>query len=82
MSEFHYYESHGLGIKSEIPFPELISKKTGSDVIISFDYPESLPEAKNKFDERIRKFKISFKDIILYFDSEPLFREKTEIILY
>ena len=32
--------------------------------------------AKNKFDERIRKFKVSFKDIILYFDSEPLFRVK------
>jgi hypothetical protein len=84
MHNFYFYSIHGLNVKSSIIFPELISGKHDSDIIIHCD-------DFDKFDH-LRKFngnpgfdKIIYnsQDILFLLDNKPLFRVKSgkEIII-
>jgi hypothetical protein len=71
----YFYKAYGLGIKSSIEFPELLSGNADLNVIIQFQSTEStlleVPEEKN---HNIASDKSSNLDIPFFWDNEFIFR--------
>lgn len=70
MYNLYSYKLCGLGIKSTIPFPELISKETFSDVIIRFENDEIFPNGR--YDEKHHSANQS--DIPILWEKKLIFR--------
>ena len=71
---FYFYNAYGLNIRSSLAFPELIPKKSNSDVVIhSYGY-ESLCKKMPNNNNGFNKVLFTYNDILYFFDNEPLFR--------
>ncbi|MBF4475774.1 hypothetical protein [Methanobacterium formicicum] len=85
MPSNYFYLTHGLGIKSQISFPELISGKNDINVVIRLESPDKFPkihqEIKNK--DGLSFTRYSKLDICFMWEGKNLFRVKNgeEIII-
>jgi hypothetical protein len=85
MSINFFYTAYGLGIASQIPLPELMSKKVNIDAVLllkSFGKSHELPKKRNN-NNSLNFIYYSPQDICFTWNGEPLFRVKNgkEIIV-
>lgn len=74
MPLFYFYNVFGLNVRSSIFFPELIPKKSNSDVTIHSHGYESLFKKKSPKKKDSNCIIFSPNDILYFWDDDPLFR--------
>ena len=83
MSNYYFYNVHGLNIKSSFFFPELIEGNMDVDAVIYFEKPNLFDITPIKPKSDFSKIVFSSQDILYLYDNQPLFRVRkgAEIIV-
>jgi hypothetical protein len=83
MSNYYFYNIHGMNIKSSLFFPELIEGNTNYEAIIHYEKYESFNLVPKEQKGGFSKIVFSTQDILYLYDNQPIFRVRngTEIIV-